>query len=225
MTIHWRDWARGDWKRAPGKARNYVNTKTGAQISRRQYDEHYGSAAAFRTYERKAAHKAAESEAPLRPARGRKSALKLPQKERERIALERREAVAQKKIDKAINRSQARKPRTPKSLTSKNFPTKRLGRAFELPIEYAEIEGFRQKAAAWGNARGYFVGANFIDTRTGDTGSFAMSQLRSMRKAFSEVDFDNLLRAIAAKDYIEAFSAFMYVALKIEYARRRGYPK
>ncbi len=225
MAIQWRNWTRSDWKRAPGKARNYVNKQTGARISRRQYDEHYGSAAAFRTYERKAAHKASEFEAPLRPARGRASALKLSQKERERIALDRREAAAQKKITEAISRKQTRKLRVPKSVSSKSFPAKRLGRTFQLPIDRGAIEAFRQTVQRWGNAHGYFVGVDFIDTRTGHVGAFAVFGLRSLSKSFSERDMHNLLQSITSKNYIEAFGAFMYVGLKIEYARRRGYKK
>ncbi len=223
--IDWRAWERSDWRRVPGGSRRYRNVHTGVEISRRQFDEHYGSAAAFRTYERKAAHKAAELEAPLRPARGRKSARKLIGKAREEEILARREAALQKRIAEITTRKHLRRPRTLTNISGSNFKRGSIGRHFELPVDYVAIESFRQQVKSWGHAFGYFVGVNFIDTRSGETGSFSGFKLRSISKPFTIDDMRSLIAEAEEKDYIEVYSCFMYVALDINYARRRGYKK
>ena len=70
---------KGDWRSLGGSKREHVNVKTGQIISRRQYDQKFGSLAkaGYKTYESKAKTNLRKNPvlAKAQPARGRKSTL------------------------------------------------------------------------------------------------------------------------------------------------------
>ncbi len=215
-----------EWRRVPGKARNYVNSRTGEVISRRQYDKLEGtlSKQGFKSYEQKAkvAKRNEGIEQLAKPARGR---TKLKEKEPEirRTALAARvEQEQHKKLSKLEQREIKRKARTPKSISLKNFKKGALGRTFRVDLDPGALADFISAAASYKGAFGYLLGIEFIDTRSGKVGASALTHLRAFNKPFTNSDWDTYEEWILEHLYAEATFAYVYVSLKIEVARKHG---
>ncbi len=207
-----------DWRRLPGSARQYINNKTGEVLSRRQYDEKIGRLhqAGIKTNEAQARRNAAtQGEAQLlKPARGRKSALKLGSDARLAEIQQRAEKKVQAEIRKRIAREQTKKTQVPEKLTLRNFKKGKKGRFFYVPLEFDAIRDFIETASDYPGAFGYTVGFTFVDSRKGTTGQATLFSLRAFNVDFDEDDFDEMEDFIDERSYIEAAKAMVYIALK-----------
>ena len=210
--MKWGDFRATDWKRIPGGARRYVNAKTGDEISRRQYLQHYGGATAYGTLEKRAKHLSKTEKQLLRPARGRKSALRLSETEKiveyNKRKVNKREAEADKKIARELSK----KRRAPKKITIDNFKRGKISRNVVLPIEFEPIEAVRQEAEDSKLVFGYMVGANLI-TSEGEDRTFVAIKLRSISKKFTERDYQNLLDKANEISYAKLVSFFVHLYL------------
>lgn len=221
--IPWGKYDRSDWRRLPGATRRYYNTQNpDVTISRRQFDEHYGSASAFGTYERKARAKAKEPEALARPARGRTSARKLAPAERE-VELQRRKVAQQEtRTNKKIERLRGKQHKYPHKIDLRSFKKGKLFRRVELPVEYEAVETVRAAAAASKLVFGYYVGANMVDDKTGEARVFSLFALRDVNMPFTRKDFANLLKKAQEKSYASLVSLWIHLTLKSAVATNRN---
>lgn len=221
--IPWGKYERSDWRRLPGTSRRYVSVlNPDVTISRRQFDEHYGAAASFGTYEKKAREKAKEPEALLRPARGRTSARKLSPSEREAEINRRKVAQQERRTEEKISARRGKHYRYPKQITLRNFKRGQIFRVIELPVSYEAVESVRASAAKSRLIFGYLVGANMVDDRTGAPRVFSAFGLRDINYSFSQADFTNLLKKAKEKSYASLVSLFIHLTLKEDTARSRN---
>lgn len=213
--IPWGKYERSDWRRVPGASRRYVNVHNpDVTISRRQFDEHYGAARAYGTYEKKAKHKAKEPEALLRPARGRTSARKLTPAEKEAELGRRRVAAKEAATVKRIERERGKQHKYPRTIDLRTFKKGKIHRTIELPVSFEAVEEVRAAAARSRIVFGYYVGANLIDDRSGDKIAFAAFGLRDIHMAFTRRDFDKLIKKAQEKTYAQLVSLWIHLTLK-----------
>jgi hypothetical protein len=217
---------RSDWRRVPGAQRRYaLVSDPSVTISRRQFDEHYGAAVPYGTYEKKTKLKSKEREALLRPARGRTSALKLSPAEKEAELGRRRVAAKEAATEKKVARGRAKQYRYPTKIDLRNFPKGRIYRTFELPVSYDAIVTVREAAERSRIVFGYYVGANLID-RDGELRSIAQFSLRDIKMKYTELDFEKLMKKVQEKDYAQLISLWIHLKLKEEIAiKRNGWKK
>lgn len=225
-NIPWGKYDRSDWRRVPGASRRYSLVQNPSiTISRRQYDEHYGTARAFGTYEKKAKHKSNEREALLRPARGRTSARKLSQAEQE-VEINKRKAQKQDTaMQRRIISERNKAHKYPTKINLRNFKKGKISRTIELPVSYEAVETVRKAAADSGLVFGYYVGANMVDTRSNKKISFAAFGLRDISMKFKERDFTRLMEKCKEKSYAELVSLWIHIKLKSAIAEKRNYWK
>lgn len=217
--IPWGVFQKSDWVRIPG--RKFKNPETGIEISRRQYDKHYGALVPYGSYEKKAAVKKSEPGSILRPARGRKNATKLTGAARENELSLRKlratEAAASKRIAKERGRAFVR----PKKITVANFKAGKISRTIELPVEYEPIEETRAAANASRVVFGYVVGANLINENTGEDRTYTQFALRHISMRYSKADFAELLDELEEIEYATVVSLFIKLSLKMEVAKAK----
>lgn len=225
--IPWGKYDRADWRRSPGASRRYyLVSHPNTTISRRQYDEHYGAARPYGTYEKKAKLKSQEREAILRPARGRTSALKLKESEKEAEIGRRRVVSKDAATQKRIDRERSKAHKYPRSVDLRTFKKGKISRTIELPVMYAAVESVRAAAAKSRIVFGYYVGANMIDIKSGERISFAAFSLRDINMVFKPADFDKLIKKAQEKTYAELISLWIHIKLKSAVAiDRNGWKK
>jgi hypothetical protein len=221
MAIDWGRYQRGDWRMQSGKSKRYINRQTGEEISRRQFDQHYGSAAAYGTIDKRAKYNAAQGKNLLRPARGRSSALKLTEAEKIVERSKRKVQKAEKLADKKINSEINKKRHALKRITLSNFKTGKISRNIELPVEYDAIVETIRSARDSKIVFGYFVGANLI-TDMGEDRTFTATRLRSISMGFTREEFDDMIDEAMGLTYARLVSLFVHLSLKIEVARSRN---
>lgn len=200
--IAWGKYSRSDWERVPGGSRRYrLRSNPSIEISRRQFDEHYGSAAAYGTYERKAKKSAGTREQLLRPARGRTSARRLSPEQQEIELGRRRVAQAESKQQKLIRKQQNKSVRLPKSITLRNFPHGTQIRRFRTNISHEEIETLRVAGQKSRVILGYWVGLEMVSERDGKLIHIALFGMRDKKLSFTEDDFKHALDIAAQRSY------------------------
>lgn len=224
--IPWGKYDRNDWVRVPGALRRYaLRSNPSITISRRQFDEHYGAASAYGTYEKKAKAKSTEREALLRPARGRKSARKLSPEQQE-VELNRRKVAAKESaIDKRVQRERNKAHKYPTRIDLRSFKKGSIYRVIELPVSHSAIESVRAAASKSRIVFGYYVGANMIDDRSGERISFAQFGLRDVHMAYTERDFQTLMDKAKEKSYAQLVSTWIHLKLKEDIAIKNGWKK
>lgn len=221
MGINWATFDGSDWRRVPGKARRYINVKTGETISRRQFLQHYGKARPFGSLEKRAKYYASREEQLLRPARGRKSGLRLSEADKIVEVSKRKRIKKEKLADEKIARELKKKRKPPKKITISNFKKGKISRNIELPIDYNAIEQVRQEAEDSKIVFGYLVGANLI-TEEGEDRTFTACKLRSIRKKFTFVEYEAMIERCNEISYARLVSLFVHLSLGIEIARKRN---
>lgn len=219
--LNWSKYDRSDFERIPG-SRNYRLKSGGTEISRRQFDQHYGRLQGT-TIERARddARERIGAAQLLRPARGRKSGRKLSFDEREVEIARRQESAQAKRVKKKISTESARKSRLPKNLKKSHFKNDWIMRGYNLPLDQKAIDDARAMAQKSGIVFSYLVGVNLVDIRTGDERTMTYSAgaiLISDR--FTMADFEQMMDAAYEKDYAVPVSAFIKFKLK-----RGNYPK
>lgn len=221
--IPWGKYDATDWVRIPGPQRRYRNIRNPSiEISRRQFDEHYGAASKFGTYEKKARAKAQEPEALLRPARGRTSGRKLTPAQKEvelgRRKVSREEAKQQKLIDKLSSKQ----TRSPKTITLRNFRKGTQIRRFRIGVDPQEIEALRQAGAKSRIVFGYWVGLEMVSERDGQIKTLSLFSQRDINMPFTERDFRKALEKAAEKNYATLTGMWIAMHLTMAAAKKNG---
>jgi hypothetical protein len=229
--IPWGKYDRSDWQRVPKGAPGYSATARTYRltqhpsviISRRQYDEHYGHAAAAGTYERKA--RANKGPAQLgKPARGRSSIKALSPAEQEVELGRRKIAQTERQTAKLSQRQLGKQVRIPKSITLRNFPRGHAIRSFRTGVNHDQIESIRLAAARSRLVFGYWVGLELVSERTGGIVTPSLFSQRDIQMAFTNEDFENALRTYANRyaNYAQLTGMFISLHLTRAAAERNG---
>lgn len=220
--IPWGKYERSDWQRVPGGARRYFNVQNpSVTISRRQYDEHYGSAVFQGTYEKKARLNKSPEQL-LRPARGRSSALRLSPFERIAELNERKVKQQEIQQDKLIEKLQAKKTRTPRKITLKNFKRNHAIRKIRTGVSQTEIEGVRKAAQQSRIVFGYWVGLEMVSERDGKIKSVSLFSQRGIKTPFTEKDMQDAMNRVMEKSYATLTGMFIALHLTKSAAIRNG---
>lgn len=221
--IPWGKYERGDWIRIPGGSRRYRNLRNpDITISRRQFDEHYGSASLFGTYEKKAKKNAGSNTQLLRPARGRKSALKLSAAEKEKELGRRKVVQAESKQQHLINRLVDKKNTIPKTISLRNFSKGKQIRKFRTPVDKEAIETIRAAGARSRIIFGYWVGLEMVSERDGQIKTPSLFSQRDINEPFTDEDFEAALQYAATKTYATLTGMWIALHLKRDAAIRNG---
>jgi hypothetical protein len=228
--IPWGKYDRSDWERVPkGQAGFSATARTfrlkqrhDVVISRRQFDENYGSASFFGTYEKKAKRNESNALQLLRPARGRKSALKLSPVERESEIGKRKVIKQETQQEKLIRRLSNKKPRTPQKITLKNFQKNKLIRRIRTGVDVDEIERLRYEASKSKIVFGYWVGLEMVSERDGQMKTPSLFSQRDIQLPFTDLDMDNALDVALSKSYAELTGMFIAFHLTKAAAKRNG---
>lgn len=221
--IPWGRFDKSDWVRVPGAARRYRNLKNpNVTISRRQFDEHYGSVAFFGTNEKKARVNAQSALQLLRPARGRKSALKLTPAQKE-AELNRRRVIAQEaKQEKLTQRLSSRKNRLPTKITIHNFSKGKQIRRFRTDVDRKQIEGLRIAAQRSKIVLSYWVGLEMVSDRDGQLKSVSLFPQREISMPFTQQDMKKAMDKAKEKSYAQLTGMFIAFHLDYVHAKKNG---
>lgn len=222
--IPWGKYDRADWERVPGGARRYrLKQRHDITISRRQYDEHYGSAVQYGTYERKAKSQAGPKQL-LKPARGRTSALKLTPAEQEAEANRRKVAKQEAKTEKLANKELGRKTKPLKSINLKNFHKGHRWRKFRTGVSREEIEHIRALGQKSCIIFGYLVGLVIISDRDGQIKTpICFDKTEDIRTEFSDELYQKCLdRFINYTQYAQLVGMFIGLVLNKKASIKNG---
>ena len=219
--IPWGKYDRSDWERVPKGAPGYSKTARTFRLkqhpdvitSRRQYDEHYGSAAVHGTYERKTKRNAGDIQL-IRPARGRTSALKLTPAEQQAEINRRKTVKAETAQQKLANKLRGKTNRNPKSITLRTFKTGTQIRRFRTGISHEAIESLRVAGERSRIVFGYWVGLELVSERDGEIKTPSLFTQRDIREPFTELDFQKALAVAAQKSY--AILTGMWIAMHLK---------
>ncbi len=213
------DFNSSDWQSMGGKSRRYVNVKTGEEISRWAY--HKLKTGADYRVEAKAA-KAESARSYLRPARGRKSALKADKAIQEAILqarLEKAEAKAEQKINDKISRAKAKKYKR-KVVRKQLLKPGRIGARISFN-DYAEYKQSIKEAKSSGVVEAYSLGAHLMRDDNGQVRDAIFMSLTDINDPpLSEEEFDLELNGFL-DGYVyqmEVLGFFMHIAFKKSYA-------
>ena len=221
--IPWGKYDRADWVRVPGGARRYASVQNpGVTISRRQFDEHYGSAAFHGTYEKKARVNAKEPQQLLRPARGRKSALKLTPAQKEAELARRRVIKQETQQEKLVRKLETKKIRTPQKITLRNFKSGHVIRKIRTGVDQEEIERLRYEGQKSKIIFGYWVGLEMVSERDGQMKSVSLFTQRDIKLPFTDEDMDAAIDVASNKSYAELTGMFIAFHLNKAGAIRNG---
>lgn len=215
-----------DWESLGGKARKYRNIKTGEEISRWAYNK-LKTGVDFRTAAEHARIINPEV-AVLRPARGRKSALKKTGVERKMIAeariedRQRREEIAKqqaevRKLERKIDRARNKKVKRRKITKAALIPGRRAVRTpFNTYGEYLEIFA---EAKRIGVVAFMGVGVVGLDENTGEERDATIFTMRLLTRPIPEDEFeDEVTNFLEAKAYFAFSHYFAHVAYRADYA-------
>lgn len=212
----------------PGSARRYLDNITGKEVSRRTYQEYMR---AGMTNEQLASINARENPllAAARPAKGRKSILKLSQLERETIAqariedkIRRAEIAAENKAQKEAEKllaKRANKKKKPRiKITNRLLKAGKMGR--RVPFDsYDDYVLMFNEAKALGTIAFYGLGADGYHENTGKAVSITVFPLRTFTKPVSRKEFNEEMdNEIGERTYFIFDNYFMHLAFKKEYA-------
>jgi len=220
-----------NFERVPGPARQYRNTDTGEIISRRKYLEQKRGV----SNEMFAKMNAVTNPelAALRPARGRKSALKLSKTEQELIAqarLEdklrqreiREEAKKKREIEKLLKKRGTKKQIKRRRITGALLQPGRMGRRipFETYDDYVEM--FKE-AKAGGKVKFYGLGMQGYHENTGQELDITVFTMRTLTRPIPEDEFFAVMEeALEERLYFVFTNYWMHLAFSKEYAAQRA---
>lgn len=218
-----------NYKPLGGKTRRYLNLDTGEEISRRQYLKETKNT----SFEEIAANNRARNplQAALRPARGRKSALKDDAREmiaQARIEADRRrreldeERRQKRRIELEIQRAVNKKVRR-KKVTKALLPAGKMG--VRLPFgEYSDYLAMLKEARAIGVVFAYSLGAVMRDEETAQERDATLYPLMSIKDTVDEEDLkDTTAEFIESKSYGLVFAHwFIHLAYSKQYALEKA---
>lgn len=212
--IPWGKYERSDWVRVPGGARNYaLRSNPAITISRRQYDQHYGSVLFHGTYEKKARVNAQSPLQLLRPARGRSSALKLKPSEKEAEIGKRKVIKQEKSQEKLVKKLSTQKISIPKTISLRNFKKRKQIRKFKTGADWRQIESIRAAGLKSRIIFGYWVGLEMVSERDGQRKDVSLFTQRDIHTPFTEEDLDAAMDMAEQKTYANLTG--MWIALHL----------
>lgn len=217
------------FKRLPGRSERFLNEKTGETISRRKYDllrrgiSNETLAKINRTSEPK--------KQLARPARGRKSILKLPENIVDELAIERSEERARKERLKALEKERRKVDRNVEKLKNKKIKTPKFSgrllkkgrKARRLPFEeYSQYSKYWDEMKKSGIVFAYSVGVSAVDTRIGYERDAIVFTLKTFSKKISEPDFNEaMINFLESKSYLEFLNYFIHIAFSESYYKSK----
>lgn len=216
-----------------GLARRYLDTQTGEEISRWQYQK-LTNGLDFREQAR-TNRKADPMLAELRPAKGRKSAVKSVGLERELIAearLEEREKKkaleekrkAEKKLNSTIQRKQKRKVRQ-KQVSKQLLKPGSYGARISF-IDYDGYVKAVKEAQKTGVVFSYSLGLIGVDENTGADLGITAFKLTHVNSIYSRKVFEDEMSAVKESySYFIFLHYFMHLAYKKDFAQSRANQK
>lgn len=222
------------YKALGGKTRQFLNLVTGEKISRRKYDEIRGI-----FYEAKAAANRAKDEAEqiLRPAKGRKSAVKLKVEFKKTVAQARLEKKQQVEAEEKARKELAAKVRLVQRKTAKKVRVKKVrdqlleaGRvgariAFNTYEDYEEL--YRQIQKMGDKVFAYGLGITYIVTEErGEVGQERDVTVFTMMRAKEFVDkddFEETMQAdIESRSYLKFAHYWMHLKFGNKFAQQKA---
>ena len=218
-----------------GSARRYLDNITGQEVSRRTYQEYMR---AGMTNEQLASINRRENPllAAARPAKGRKSILKLSQVERDLIAQARiedkirrseiaAENKAQKEAEKLLAKRSNRKPIKRKKITGALLQPGRMGR--RVPFDYYSdyLEMFAE-AKRGGIVKFYGLGMQGHHENTGKELDITVFPMRTFTSPIPEDEFDDAMNEeLESRAYFIFDNYWMHLAFDKGYAAKRASKK
>lgn len=213
-----------------GKTRRYLNTITGEEISRRQYDKLVNPVI---SYEKKAAHNKAinPKAAILKPARGRKSYVNAPDWVKEEIAESRLEAEKTRKETEAAIKKGNKAERDTTRLSAKKVKVKKVRKhlipknriGWRLAFNtWDELNTMVKDAKATGVIFAYALGFVGVDSRIGVLRPVMLQGFKSINNIISEQEFYELMGdAIAQYTYMKLAYYFVQFAIDKKFVAGR----
>lgn len=217
--------------RVPGAKREYQNVDTGEVISRRQYLKQKRGGITNEEYARMS-RITNQTISELRPARGRASALKKSDTEKEMIAqariedrLRRAEIAEAQKVDRELqrilDRKRAAKQKKVKHLSARILKAGQMGARVPF-YTYEDYERLFKEGKSDRNIAAYGLGINGFDTSTGEERSITVYTLRDFSRIIARFDFyETMEEEIESRSYFEFTNYYMHVAFKVEFVRQR----
>lgn len=220
------------FERIPGVLRQYRNTATGEVISRRQYLK---TIRAGLSNEKFAQLNAITNEelSVSRPARGRKSLLKIGETERKQIAAARIEdkrrreelAIQQRKdreLNKLLKKRATKKPVSRKHITGRLLKAGHMGARipFQTYEDYVEMfhEAVRSKKVMF-----YGLGMQGYHENTGKELDITVFTMRTFTRPLPEDEFyAHMEEAMEEHSYFVFNNYWMHLAFKKEYATEKA---
>lgn len=208
--------------RLPGSARRYLDTITGKEISRREYQQFMRGGT---TNEQLAAINRSQNPiiAAARPAKGRKSALRASPQEREIIAQARiedqlrraalkDEAKKQREIEKLLAKRGSKKPKKRKRITLSLLQPGRIGRRVEFYTYEEYVEMFAE-AKQGGKVLFYGLGAQGYHETTGKELDFTVFTMRTLTRPIDEDSFnEEMSEQIESRTYFVFTNYWMHLS-------------
>jgi len=196
------------------KTRKYQNTKTGEVISRRAYDQKYGVARQFGSYETKSKTNASIN--PLehfaRPSRGKKSMLKEVEKftQQEKSEFIHKEITRQqekelsKKNQRIYDNKMKRQLKPPRKINTKIFKKGRysMWRDYLTHIDYEDMLDIIIMGKQQGDLFGYQAGFEVLNEKENKTYIMTLLQLRDFSVPFTIEDYEEMIENLNERGYI-----------------------
>lgn len=223
------------FERIPGTGKNerFRNTVTGAEYSRRKYDEIRRPGFTNETLAR-LNKVTAPVQAVLRPARGRTSALKTAGEFRESVAesriaeqkrIEETKKLAREEADKfrRIERFKGRKVKV-KKLTARLLRPGKLGTRIGFN-DYDEYLALMDDLERMGDRKvvAYGLGFAAVDIRLGLERDVTVFPMHSIHDTFDEDEFDSEMETeLDNRPYLQFLNYFMHVAFAVPFAKEKA---
>lgn len=203
--------------------RKYQNIKTGEIISRRRYDETYGAARQFGTYEKKS--KINEEIDPLlhfaRPSRGKPSKIKETKKmtgeEKSQFILSSKSLKQSHELSKKNQRIYDRKTnrllKQPKKINTKTFTKgkRSMWRDYYTRPDYDSMLDFLILAKSDKRISRYQIGFEVLNEKRSTTYPMTIIQLRDFSVPFTYEDYESMVANIEERGYIQIIAGVVRI--------------
>lgn len=200
-SIQWDKYAKSDWRPLGGSSRRYALKKhPKLEISREQFDKHYGTLKEFGSFRKKAAKRKGTLAQAIAPARGRKSARKATPAQQEVAFANLERKRKESATDKHIAKERHRKVKPLESVSLKYWKRGKAIARFRVPFSQQGIEHAREVGQRSGIVWSYYVVVLFI-TSSDLIKSYAIFGARSIKMRFTKSDFNKALKLMKQKGY------------------------
>lgn len=223
------------YKALGGSARNYLNLETGEIISRRQY-QNLSEGISFE--QKAAANKAAdEFEQLARPAKGRRSVVKLAPEFKKEVVKARKEKKQEEiEAEKARKEQAARKRKVDRALAKKVHQKKireqllkagNMGARIAFNDYAGYLQALKELRAMGKKVFGYSLGITYVITderaEAGEERNVTVFTLTSPKTKYSEEEFEDTMESdIDERQYMQPAHYWMHIAFGVDYAREKA---